>query len=375
MDSSADETPPEVADAVLQMQFRSLADTSLPRAPLNAALSRAIAADADLYGLLRHAPPTQHNPVLLLACLHASLLDDPAHPLVEWYPNLTPSPRPADDPALEAVLGDLVARRRASIIERLRTRSTQTNEVGRSAMFLVPFGLLGEEVGPLGHLDVGASAGLNLLLDRFSYRFHPRDEPAASVTVGPPSPVVVTVSTEGRPPIPTTMPTIAGRCGIDRRPIDVTDDLEARWLEACVWPDQTDRFERLRAAIELARQRPPELLVGDAIESLGRGVESVGRAGHPVITNSWVLNYFTAEQRQAYLDELDRIGSTRDLSWIWFESPQLTPELPAPDAQLTDPSRTVLSLARWREGTRSVEHLAVCHPHGYWLQWNPTPTP
>ena len=34
---------------------------------------------------------------------------------------------------------------------------------------------------------------------------------------------------------------------------DITDDDEARWLEACVWPDQTDRFERLKATIEMAR--------------------------------------------------------------------------------------------------------------------------
>jgi hypothetical protein len=367
--SSADDSPGEIADADLQVLFTSLAETSLPRAPLNAALSRAIAADPDLYRLMRHAPPTQRNPVLLLACLHASLLDDPAHPLVEWYPNLTPGPRPADDPALASVLGGFVAERTPAIIAMLRTRSTQTNEVGRSAMFLVAFGVLADEVGPLGHLDVGTSAGLNLLLDRFAYRFHPRDDASELTAVGPPSPAVLTVSTEGRPPIPATIPTIAARSGIDRRPIDVTDDDEARWLEACVWPDQTDRFERLRAAIDLARDRPPQILAGDAVDTLERGVQAVGGPGHPVITNSWVLNYFTSDQRRAYLTELDRIGTARDLSWVWFESPQLTPELPAPDTELADASQTVLSLARWRGGRRTVEHLAVCHPHGYWLHW------
>lgn len=371
MGTSEGDSPSDIGDAELRHHFANLVDTSLPRAPLNAALSRAIAADRDLYGLMRVAPQTQLNPVLLLACLHASLLGDPAHPLVEWYPNLCASPRRADDPALPSVLRAFVAERRDAIVELLRTRSTQTNEVGRSAMFLVPFGQLADEVGALAHLDVGASAGLNLLLDRFAYRYHPQDDPSAASAVGGGS-VTLTVGTRGNPPIPAAVPAIVSRCGIDRRPIDIADDDEARWLEACVWPDQTDRFERLRGAIAIAREHPPEILAGEAVDSLARGVESVGRNGHPVVTNSWVLNYFTPDQRTAYLDELDRIGAIRDLSWIWFESPLLTPDLPAPDEEYADRSQTVLSMARWRDGRRTVEHLAVCHPHGYWMHWRPT---
>ena len=46
----------------------------------------------------------------------------------------------------------------------------------------------------------------------------------------------------------------AGAAGVPRfaaagrprpRPIDVRDPDQARWLEACVWPDQPDRFDRL----------------------------------------------------------------------------------------------------------------------------------
>ena len=358
-----------VSDQVLREHFESLARTSLPRAPLNAALCAAIAADPSLYGLMRHAPPTQLNPVLLLACVHASLLEDQDHPLAAWYPNLVAEPRGVDAPGLSEALADLVARRCDTIVELLRTRSTQTNEVGRSAMLLLAFALVADEVGPVGHLDVGTSAGLNLLLDRFAYRYHPRHDPDRVETVGAPSEVTITASTSGDPPIPRRLPVVAARCGIDRRPIDVGDDDEARWLEACVWPDQTDRFERLRAAIAIARRSPPEVLVGDAVATLARGVDAVGRGAHPVVTNSWVLNYFTGDRRAAYLAELERLGSDRDLSWIWFESPLLTPELPAPDDGSVDPSATVLSLARWRDGRRSVEHLAVCHPHGYWIRW------
>ncbi|MBG7606277.1 MAG: DUF2332 family protein [Actinobacteria bacterium] len=94
----------------------------------------------------------------------------------------------------------------------------------------------------------------------------------------------------------------------------------------------------------------------------------VGRNAHPVVTNSWVLNYLTSQERVDYLAELDRIGKARDLSWVYVEAPALIEELPnGPDPQ--DPHRTVLSLARWRDGQRTVEHLATCHPHGFWIQW------
>jgi hypothetical protein len=135
-----------------------------------------------------------------------------------------------------------------------------------------------------------------------------------------------------------------------------------------VWPDQADRFHRLVEAIGIARTAPPELLAGDAVTSLAPAIERVASSAHPVVTNSWVLNYLTPDERVAYLAELDRIGAERDLSWVYAEAPALIPELPTgPDPK--DPHRTVLSMVRWRNGQRTVQHLATCHPHGFWIHW------
>ena len=353
-------------DAQLAGHFAASATTSLPRAPLYAALSAGISRDPGLYRLLLHAPPTQRLPVLLFACVHDLLLEDPDQELARWYPNLTSSPRAPSDRSLIPTFKRFVESHADRVRTLLTTRTTQTNEVGRCAIFLPTLGLLADEVGPLGLLDVGASGGLNLLLDRYEYRYESGDGVVDSV--GGPSAVVLETATTGPVPVPTEMPAIAVRCGIDQHPIDVTDDGEARWLEACVWPDQPDRFHRLVAAIEIARRAPPELLAGDAVASLTAGVERVGASAHPVVANSWVLNYLTPERRIAYLGELDRIGAHRDLSWIYAEAPALIPELPiGPDP--VDPHRTVLSMVRWRSGDRTVEHLATCHPHGFWIHW------
>ena len=356
----------DATDAELSRHFAHFAATSQPRAPLYAALAAGISRDRELFRLLLHAPVTQRMPVLLFAAVHDLLLDDPTDPLARWYPNLTSDHRSPSDRSLMPTFRRFVHDHADRVQRLLATRTTQTNEVGRCSFLLPAFGMLADEVGALGHLDVGASGGLNLLLDRFRYRFV--DQAGAWSVVGDDSTVVLECSTTGAVPIPSTMPTIASRCGVDRSPVDVTDDGEARWLEACVWPDQADRFRRLVEAIGIARSAPPELLAGDAVTSLAPAVERIASGAHPVVTNSWVLNYLTPDERVAYLAELERIGAERDLSWIYAEAPALVPELPnEPDPK--DPHRTVLSMVRWRNGRRSVDHLATCHPHGFWIHW------
>jgi hypothetical protein len=231
----------------------------------------------------------------------------------------------------------------------------------------VPFlGLVAEEVGPLALVDVGCSGGLTLLLDRYQVRYEPGG------VVGATSPVVLTCGTRGDVPIPERYPPIAARIGLDRSPIDVTDPDAARWLEACVWPDQPDRFHRLHAAIALAQVDPPRVRAGDAIDDLAETIGLVAGDGHPVVLNSWVLNYLSDAQRHAYVTELDRLGAGSDLSWIYAEMPALVTGLPVP-ADADRAQRTVVTLVRWRDGTRTVEHLADAHPHGFWIHWSAAP--
>lgn len=343
--------------------FGEFARTAATRAPLYARMSAGIAADPGLAALLLAAPPTQRQPVLLFAAVHELLLaaeaDGRAEPLARHYPNLTADPDTGDPlPALR----ELCARRGDELGAMLRTRRTQTNEIGRCALVLPAFGIVAAEVGPLAHLDVGTSAGLNLLLARYQYRYEPGGE------VGPPSTVLLSCGTRGTVPVPGALPPIAVARGIDSTPVALDDDAQARWLEACVWPDQTDRFERLRAAIEIARAEPPDVCVGDAVADVAANVRQLAAEGHPVVTNTWVLNYLTPRERRAYVAELDTVGAELDLSWTYLESPFLTPELPGPAGNAAV-DRTVLVLVRWRSGRRTVEHLADTHPHGYWMHW------
>jgi hypothetical protein len=299
--------------------------------------------------------------VLLLACVHELLLrpGNSDRQLARFYPNVTTEPDPGDPlPSLRR----FCAEHRSALIELLATRSTQTNEIGRCALLLPVFGMLADEVGPLAHLDVGASAGLTLLLDRFQYRYEPGGE------VGDPSPVVLSCGTRGAVPVPREMPAITRRLGLDRTPVDVHDAGQRRWLEACVWPDQVDRFERLRAALEMAQAAEVNVQRGDAVGDTARLAATLAASGHPVVTTTFVLNYLSSGDRTAYLASLDELGGELDLSWVIAESPAAVHELPVPrSADVRE--RPVLVLVRWRAGRRHVAHLATAHPHGYWLHW------
>jgi hypothetical protein len=166
--------------------------------------------------------------------------------------------------------------------------------------------------------------------------------------------------------IPAALPTVAPSIGVDRSPIDVTDDDEARWLEACVWPDQRDRFARLRAAIELARTVGVDVRRGDAVAEVPDLVREAGAAGHPIVTTTWMLSYLSESARTDFLAALDGLGEELDFSWVYAENPALIGGLPVPGRPGVG-DLTALVLVRWRAGRRDVTHLADCHPHGYWM--------
>ncbi|MGB7961455.1 MAG: DUF2332 domain-containing protein [Propionicimonas sp.] len=343
--------------SVLMRGFEAVAG---PRAPLYQRLAVGLADQSEVLAILAEAPLPNRMPVTLLAAVHDLLLADPSVPLAAYYPNLTAEPR-TDDP-VPAFVG-FCHDHRDEVAELVRTRTPQTNEIGRCALLLVGLARVAREVGVLAHLDVGASAGLNLLVGELGYDY------AGHRLGGQRLVVNCTPRGDRQDLLPTQIPRFSARLGLDRSPIDLADAEQVRWLRACVWPDQTDRFERLGAAIQLAREIGVEVRAGDAVTALASSVAALA-AGHPVITTSWVLNYLDQAARDAFVRELAGIALSRDLSWVCAESPSLAPGLPCPPG-MADSSLTLLSVVRWRGGRRSVEHLATCHPHGYWLRWLP----
>ena len=329
------------------------------RAPLYAAFAAGAAEQPEVLSILAAAPAQSRLPVTLFAAIHFLLLADPGEPLAAWYPNLTAKPRTDDGiPALVEFCG----RRRTELIDIVTSRVPQTNEIGRSAVLMLGLAQVAAEVGALGQLDVGASAGLNLLSDRYRYRYGDRVVGGGDIELS--------CRIDGALPQdfpPTALARIVSRVGLDRAPVDIGDADQVRWLEACVWPDQADRFTRLRAALNEAVALRPPVVSGDAVDDLAATVARID-AGHPVITTSWVLNYLDVADQARFWAELNVLGRQQDLTWVAYEAPDLTAGLSWPEEWAQD-SLSVLRVARWRDGRLDDAVLGRGHPHGYWLEW------
>lgn len=228
----------------------------------------------------------------------------------------------------------------------------QTNEVGRSAALIAGLSVAVERLGlPLEILELGASAGLNLLLDRFSHSLGP-------TRIGPESAVRLIPDWKGSAP-PALMPQIVARAGVDQAPIDVRDPAIAERLIAYVWPDQTERVARIEGAIAIACQGPMLVERGDAADWVeDRLAQAQPQGVLRVVMHSVFWQYLAEITRQRIEDAIQRTGErstpARPLAWLRFE--------PGPNLWTM-----ALTLRLWPGGE---EHcLAHCHPHGAWIEW------
>jgi hypothetical protein len=328
--------------------------------PLYAQIAHTVAASDDVLALLHEAPPRSHQPNVLLAAVHYLILGGLDHPLAAVYAGESEA-----DPG--PVFVDVCLTHRAEILELLATRHTNTNEVGRSAVIALAMTTVGTRAAmPLAQVDVGCSAGLNLFCDRYRIDY---GEAGATGPVDAPVQISCTV-VGGHPPVEPLVPPIVERVGVDRDPVDVTDDDQARWQLALVFPD-TNRLPRTRLALQELRNDPPPIVPGDAVEAIGGVLLGLRPDAFAVVTTTWVVAYFAPEHRVAFREQLAEVSRTRPVAWISAEGPNTIDvfagiDAPA-DAQGTEAS--ILGLARFEGGEATTELLGFVHPHGLWVDW------
>lgn len=371
-DTSSDD--PAIADlSELASFYRYLADAEFDGyCDLYARIARAMADDTELLERIATlAPAAKVLPVLLYAAVHHLVLADPASSLAQIYAGAPGDPWPP--------FRAMVVDRFEELRELLSTRTIQTNEVGRSAVLLPSLTAVHRLTGrPLALVEIGPSAGLNLLLDRFAYRYD-RLGAAALVAGDPASPVHITCEVRGAlaPPLAPAAPPLASREGIDLQPVDVTDPVACRWLEACVWPMVPDRAERLRAAIGLARTDVPVVHCGNALDLLAATIDALAPDVVPCVFATWALAYFSQDDRLEVGRVLDRMGGIRDVALITGEYPSIAPFIDRPEREPSGADgsgASLLGLSTWIGGARSSRPLAWTHAHGRWIDWLDEPT-
>lgn len=328
--------------------------------PLYDRVCREVAQTEELLDMVAAAPPDAHLPNVLLAAVHYLILSGLQHPLADVYAG-----RSDKDPG--PLFVDVCLGHREAITELLGTRHTNTNEVGRSALVGPALTEVASRLGhPLGLVDVGCSAGVNLLCDQYLIDYGP-----AGVT-GPPQ-AQVRLSCQvvrGNPPIADRLPAILARVGLDRDPIDLRDDDAVRWQLACVWPD-TARLERTRIALQQARDGQLHIVQGDAVDALPDVLEALPSGCVPVVVTTWAMAYLPVVRRTEFVEALQAFAADRPVAWISGEGAgvvALLGDVSAPPDDLGIDA-SVLGLVTFHGTDRHSEVLGFAHPHGRWLDW------
>jgi hypothetical protein len=292
------------------------------------ALAESVADDEAMVGFIASLPPAKQQPQLVFAAARYVLGAPPGI----------------------GQLRDLVSRLPGELTRVIEARGTQTNEPARCAVLLPALALLPE---PLALIEVGASAGLTLLFDRYSYDYGGHhlagsDLEASALGCRPSGPV----------PLPARIPVIAWRAGLDISPLDVTSDDDMRWLSCLVWPGEGDRAHRLRAAIAVARRDPPVVHRGDLLTGL-RALAAQAPAGATVVIyHSSVLYQVAPRGREQFIATVRGLGAR----WLSSEAPGIVPgtAMPAVDDQMC-----VLAI--------DGRPVACADSHGTWLRWLDAP--
>ncbi|HVG95358.1 MAG TPA: DUF2332 domain-containing protein, partial [Chloroflexota bacterium] len=185
----------------------------------------------------------------------------------------------------------------------------------------------------------------------------------------PSSPVQLSSSIVGDRPVPTrAMPEVVARIGVDPDPVDPTDADDARWLRACLPPDQPERVARLEAEIQLAATAPPLLLRGDAVEAVPDAFARVPADALPVVTTTWALSHFSLERRLRFLHRLDEAAAGRPLAWVSAEGVGVAPAIPTLGDRRAS-GHSVIGLALFDRSALRAEAIGRCWSRGRLLAW------
>ncbi len=324
-------------------------------APITARVVAALGAliDAPRTGFARRiadwsgAPLADALPLRAAGGIHALHLAGIAHELAPIYAD-------SEDINDAAIVAGVVARHEAALLPWLGG-PPQTNEAGRSSNFIAAMLWLADRGLPptFDCLEIGSSAGINLMLDRYHYDL-------GGVHVGPrPGAIAFTPEWRGNHPPQHKIDIISTR-GCDVAPVDLTDPAQALRLKAYIWPEHHIRFQRMAAAIAAATDDPPQLIRANAADFVEAELARPQADGTTrVLMHSIVWQYVPADQQARITAAMEAAGARataeRPLAWIALEA-----------------NRTVhhheLVVRYWPDGAAPVK-LGHAHAHGAWIEW------
>jgi hypothetical protein len=357
---------------------------SPPGAPttwdLTAAQFAALRDDPELAAIAATIPPDRLPPLLFSAAAAFLVLDEEPHPLRDVFPRLG-APQPPLNPGFGAVYREFCLDHRDRLQELCVSHRYQMNEVGRCSGLIPALAPAFADGRELALVDVGTGAGLALHLDRYRYKFIASGG-AVSEFGGPAATAIIETTVRGVAdvPMPSRLPSIAARIGIDVEPLDVRNPAVRSWLAACI-PQEISAVTRFNQAVELVLEQPVQAVRGDACEVLPQVLKSIPRHALICLLDTFVAVFFEPDELAVLRALVDRAGAERDLDWISID-PLVPMGTSASDCvtgadvprEVIERNRDegvfgVVSRVSYRNGERTRTVLGLAHPGAAWLEW------
>ncbi|WP_249871132.1 DUF2332 domain-containing protein [Oceanobacillus saliphilus] len=329
--------------------FRRFAEVECKdSSPLYEYLSLKIAKDDWLLELSSHAHMGQPVPNLLYGAVHYLLLKGKNHTLKQFYPSITGDEEAPEDsfPHFKRFCKSY----ETEIISILKTKNVQTNEVRRCAYLYPVFCYVFRKTKkPLSFIEIGTSAGLQLLWDRFSYSYgNEKIYGSKDARLH-----IQTQVKNGTLTLIDKIPPVKARVGVDLHICDLRNEEDYLWLKALIWPEHTERFAIFEQAVKEYKKNPPKLVEGDGVKLLPSLAEQIPENHTLCIFHTHVANQLPKEVKEELLEEINKIGRNRNVYHIYNN--------------IWDGK---LHLDYFMDGTFYENTIGETDAHGRWFEWN-----
>ncbi|WP_089744379.1 DUF2332 domain-containing protein [Gracilibacillus ureilyticus] len=311
-------------------------------------LSHEISRDEQILELSLHARDGQPVPNLLFGAVHYLLLKGKDHPLKQYYPSLVK--HPLDVEAAFPHFKNFCKQHENEIITLLKNKLVQTNEVRRCTYLYPSFCYMYKKVNkPLSLIEIGTSAGLQLLWDKYSYSYGTGEvfgEENAHVHISS------EIKGDNLPSFLPGPPPVGSKIGLDLHISDLRDTEDYLWLKSLIWPEHKERMELFDQAASCFQKNPVELLEGDGIALLDGVVETLPDNALIGIFHTHVANQFPEELKHQLLEKVQKIGAGRDIFHLYNN--------------MWDRK---LHLDYFIDGVEHNQVIGETDGHGRWFEW------
>lgn len=322
--------------------------------PLYEYLSLNIAKDEEILQLVLHTQYHLPLPNILFGAVHYLLLKNTEHPLADFYPTIKGSSAKKFSENTYSLFRNFCFEYENDIKSLISNRRVQTNEVLRSSCLFPGFSYISylTNSNPLGIIEIGSSAGFNLVWDKYCYDY------GLDFRYGElKSPLTLQCAFKyGKIPyLARTNLSVDFRLGIDLNPLNIFNIDDVDWLKALIWPEHLNRFMRLLQVINILRENPPTIIAGDALQLLPEVLSKVPNNLSLVIFHTFTFYQLSKSQREEFITLITNESRKRDIFVLSIMS--------------LHEGGAKLQLDIYIKGNREVIDLAYCHSHGEWIEW------